>query len=73
MSIQLMFFMSCAYAYRDIEVEKLTEYEAFLNKPSSKKFNYIVTLGLNIGLQRWVYKWADQLARIVNKELLVES
>jgi len=52
MSIQLMFFMSCAYAYRDIEVEKLTEYEAFLNKLSSKKFNYIVTLGLNIGLQK---------------------
>ncbi|MDE1465567.1 DUF2059 domain-containing protein [Spartinivicinus poritis] len=60
-----MVIISYVYSYRDIGVEKLKKYEAFLNAPVTMKFNKIIKDSMKQGLELSITNWAASMAQIV--------
>jgi hypothetical protein len=55
-AIQQMVTVSFVYSYKNIEINKLNKYEAFLNKHATVKFNKVVIESINKGLESSVSK-----------------
>lgn len=56
--------LSFIYAYQDIKMNNLEQYETFLNETSTKKFNNIVRKSMSVAIEKSISKWATSLASI---------
>ncbi|MGD8841003.1 MAG: hypothetical protein PVI70_15480, partial [Gammaproteobacteria bacterium] len=64
-----MVIVSFVYTYLPLDQPKLDRFEAFLERPVTRRFNRAVARGLGSGLGRSIDRWAQALAQIfANKE-----
>ena len=56
--------LSFVYAYQNIKTNQLEEYETFLNKTTTKKFNNMVKKSMSTAMETSISKWATSLASI---------
>lgn len=68
-----MVTLSFLYAYRNIKIDKLREYESFLNNTSTMKFNQVVIDSMNKGFETSVSKFANALAEILKTKYQQQS
>lgn len=61
--------LSFLYSYQDIDMDKLDEYEDFLNQPSTVKFNETVIESMNRALETGISDFAKDLARLLESNL----
>ncbi|MBD3655059.1 MULTISPECIES: DUF2059 domain-containing protein [Marinobacter] len=61
-SIEQMVLISLAYSYRNLEQEKLAQYEAFLKQPAATEFNQAAMSSIDRELKNSITEWAGQLA-----------
>ena len=59
-----MVIVSFVYTYLPLEAEELDEFERFLNRPGTTRFNQTVVRGLGRGLGLSIDRWADALAKV---------
>lgn len=72
-NIQQLVIVSFVYSYQHIDDDSLAEYEDFLNRPITKKFNDSVIKGLNRGFEKVVASWANDLASILKNNVNKQS
>lgn len=64
-----MVIVSFVYTYLPLDQPKMDRFEAFLERPVTRRFNRAVARGLGSGLGRSIDRWAQALAQIfANKE-----
>lgn len=61
-AVEQMVTLSFVYSYQNIEIDKLNTYEAFLNEPTTVKFNTVTIESMNTGIELSISKWAEALA-----------
>ena len=57
------------YSYQSIDDDSLARYEAFLNNPTTKKFNDSMTKGINSGLEKVISNLVIDLATTLKNKV----
>ncbi len=66
---QQLVLISNLYTYQSIDEESLSEYEAFLNKPTTKRYNAAVMNGLDKGFELVITNCANEIAAALKAHL----
>lgn len=66
--MQSLVIVSFLYTYQPIGDDDMAKYEAFLSRPTTKKFNDSALSGLARGFDKVVKDWAGELAVIMKSE-----
>ena len=67
-NVEQLMIVSFVYSYKNIEIENLKKYVAFLARPETKKFNDSALTGMKSGLNQSIDKMANALAVTFSKQ-----
>jgi len=68
-TVEQMITASMVYTYQNIDDKKLAQYEEFLKKPTSMKFNKSVTENLGKGLEVSFSKWLVEVTLLLEERV----